>query len=107
SEFWDSTHAVWDDDFSDDDSEGVEEAEVWEVNEEWLMAPVTQPPVPAMQPPSVYEVGGPSTAAEGPSFQLPAPGLPVPPSVIEDLSTRLEKHTDSAAADYGFEDEQP
>ncbi|GJZ30533.1 hypothetical protein Tco_0575580 [Tanacetum coccineum] len=41
-------------------------------------------------PPSVYEVGGPSTAAaEGPSFPLPSPGLPVPPSVIEDLSTRL------------------
>ncbi|GKA77390.1 reverse transcriptase domain-containing protein [Tanacetum coccineum] len=44
----------------------------------------------AVQSPSVYEVGGPSTAvAEGPSFPLPAPGLPVPPSMIEDLSTRL------------------
>nr|GEW39416.1 hypothetical protein [Tanacetum cinerariifolium] len=32
----------------------------------------------------------PSTAAvEGPSASLPAPGLPVPPTVIEDLSTRL------------------
>nr|GEV85409.1 hypothetical protein [Tanacetum cinerariifolium] len=30
-----------DDDFSDDDSEGVEE-EVWEVNEEWLMAPLVK-----------------------------------------------------------------
>ncbi|GJW32987.1 hypothetical protein Tco_0053019 [Tanacetum coccineum] len=40
--------------------------------------------------PSVYEVGGPSTtAAEGQSFPLPAPGLPIPPLVIEDLSTRL------------------
>nr|GEY04789.1 hypothetical protein [Tanacetum cinerariifolium] len=39
---------------------------------------------------STYEVGGPSTAAvEGPSFLLPAPGLPVPPTVIEDLSTCL------------------
>nr|GEU69900.1 hypothetical protein [Tanacetum cinerariifolium] len=39
---------------------------------------------------STYEVGGPSTAAiEGPSFPLPALGLPVPPIVIEDLSTRL------------------
>ncbi|GKE33810.1 hypothetical protein Tco_1453132 [Tanacetum coccineum] len=38
----------------------------------------------------VYEVGGPSTAAaEGQSFPLLAPGLPVPPLVIEDLSTRL------------------
>nr|GEW76696.1 hypothetical protein [Tanacetum cinerariifolium] len=64
--------------------------DVWEVNEEWLMAPVTPPPVPAVQPPSVYKVGGPSTAvAEGPSFPHSASGFPVPPSVIEDLSTRL------------------
>nr|GFB30765.1 hypothetical protein [Tanacetum cinerariifolium] len=36
------------------------------------------------------EVGGSSTAAiEGPSSPLPAPGLPVPPTVIEDLSTHL------------------
>nr|GEW28796.1 hypothetical protein [Tanacetum cinerariifolium] len=36
------------------------------------------------------DVGGPSIAAvDGPSFPLPAPGLPVPPTVIEDLSTRL------------------
>ncbi|GJZ08839.1 hypothetical protein Tco_0543122 [Tanacetum coccineum] len=41
-------------------------------------------------PPSVYEVGGPSTAAnKGPSFPHSASGLHVPPSVIEDLSTRL------------------
>nr|GEW18851.1 hypothetical protein [Tanacetum cinerariifolium] len=73
-----------DDDFSDDDSEGVEEEEVWEVNEEWLMAPVTLPLVPAVQPPSVYEVGGPSTvAAKGSSFPLPAPGLHIPPSVSD------------------------
>ncbi|GKE68409.1 hypothetical protein Tco_1526481, partial [Tanacetum coccineum] len=79
-----------DDDFENDDSEGFDEEEVWEVNEEWLMAPVTLPPMLAVQPPSVYEVGGPSTAAaEGPSFPLPAPGLPIPPVVIEDLSTRL------------------
>nr|GEU78541.1 hypothetical protein [Tanacetum cinerariifolium] len=79
-----------DHDFSDKDSEGVEEEEVWEVNEEWVMAPVTPPLVPAVQPPSVYEVGGPSTAtAEGPSFPLPTPRLLVPPLVIEDLSTRL------------------
>nr|GEW60686.1 hypothetical protein [Tanacetum cinerariifolium] len=49
--------------FSDDDSEGFKDEE---------------------------EVGGPSTAAaEGPSFTLPAPESPVPPSVIEDLSTRM------------------
>nr|GEV30141.1 hypothetical protein [Tanacetum cinerariifolium] len=79
-----------DDDFSCDDSEEVEEEEVWEVNEGWMMAPITPPPMPAVQPPSVYEVGGPSTAAaKGPSFSLLAPGLLIPPSVIVDLSTSL------------------
>nr|GEZ68833.1 hypothetical protein [Tanacetum cinerariifolium] len=39
---------------------------------------------------STYEVGGPSTAViEGLSSPLPAPGLHVPPTAIEDLSTRL------------------
>ncbi|GJX55575.1 hypothetical protein Tco_0285472 [Tanacetum coccineum] len=79
-----------DDDFEDDDSEGFDEEEVWEVNKEWMMAPVTPPPMLTVQPPSVYEVGGPSTvAAEGPSFPLLAPGLPIPLVVIEDLSTHL------------------
>ncbi|GKC67504.1 hypothetical protein Tco_1100102, partial [Tanacetum coccineum] len=79
-----------DDGFKDYDSDGFDKEEVWKVNEEWLMAPTTPPPMSAMQPLSVYEVGGPSTAAaEGPSFPLLAPGLPIPPSVIEDLSTRL------------------
>ncbi|GJR20156.1 hypothetical protein Tco_0968683 [Tanacetum coccineum] len=44
----------------------------------------------AVPPPIVYEVGGPSTTVvEGPSFPHSASGLPVPPFVIEDLSTRL------------------
>ncbi|GJY86729.1 hypothetical protein Tco_0500755 [Tanacetum coccineum] len=78
------------DDFGDDDSEGFDEEEVWEVDEEWLMAPVTPPLMPVMPTPSIYEVGGPSTAAaEGQSFPFPAPRLPVPPSMIEELSTRL------------------
>ncbi|GKB51644.1 hypothetical protein Tco_0902397 [Tanacetum coccineum] len=39
---------------------------------------------------STYKVGGPSTAAtEGQPFTLSAPGFPIPPSVIEDLSTRI------------------
>nr|GEX70240.1 hypothetical protein [Tanacetum cinerariifolium] len=46
-----------DDDF-ENDSRGVDEKEAWEVTEEWLMAPVTSPPVPAVQPSNVYEVGG-------------------------------------------------
>ncbi|GJV31008.1 hypothetical protein Tco_1391408 [Tanacetum coccineum] len=79
-----------DDDFQDDNFEGFDEEEVWEVNEEWLMAPVTPPSMPAVPPLSVYEIGRPSTAAaEGQSFPFPAPRLPVPPSVIEDLSTCL------------------
>nr|GEZ44631.1 hypothetical protein [Tanacetum cinerariifolium] len=60
-----------------------------DVKEEWLMAPVT-PPRATMTAPSTYEVGGPSTAPiEGPSFLLPVLGLPVPPTMIEDLGTRL------------------
>nr|GEY12633.1 hypothetical protein [Tanacetum cinerariifolium] len=52
-----------DDDFSDDDCEGTEGDE---------------------------EVGGSSTvASEGHSLTLLAPGVPVPPSVIEDLYTRM------------------
>ncbi|GJR64642.1 hypothetical protein Tco_0010707 [Tanacetum coccineum] len=83
-----------DGDFSDDDSEGLEnKEEVWEVNEEWLMAPITPPPMPVLPPPSTYEVGGSSTtAAEGQSFTLPTLGFPVPPSVIEDLITRMGKY---------------
>nr|GEX07244.1 hypothetical protein [Tanacetum cinerariifolium] len=56
---------------------------------EWLMAPVS-PPRATMAVSSTYEFGGPSTSPiEGPSSPLPAPGLHVPPTVIEDLSTRL------------------
>nr|GEU82787.1 hypothetical protein [Tanacetum cinerariifolium] len=67
-----------------------DEEEVWEVNEEWLMAPVTPPSMPDVPSSSTYKVGGPSTAtAEEQSFTLPAPGFPVPLSVIKDLSTRM------------------
>ncbi|GKD22740.1 hypothetical protein Tco_1224443 [Tanacetum coccineum] len=87
-----------DDDFEDDASNGFGEEEVWEVNEDWLMAPTIPPPVLAVPPPSVYEVGGPSTAvAKGPSFPQVAPRLPVPPSVIKGMSTRLDN------LEYGHE----
>ncbi|GKA61036.1 hypothetical protein Tco_0760443 [Tanacetum coccineum] len=57
---------------------------VKEVNEEWLMAPVTPPLMPVVPPPSTYKIGGPSTAAaEGQSFTLPTPGFPVPPPVSD------------------------
>ncbi|GKB83186.1 hypothetical protein Tco_0950081 [Tanacetum coccineum] len=68
-----------DDDFRDDDSEGLEDdEEVWEMYEEWLMALVTSPSVSFMPHSNTYEVGGPSAAAaEGHSFTLPSPGFPV------------------------------
>ncbi|GKG09501.1 hypothetical protein Tco_0338247, partial [Tanacetum coccineum] len=37
-----------DDDFEDDASEGFDEEEVWEVNEDWLMAPVTPSLMPVV-----------------------------------------------------------
>nr|GEW97469.1 hypothetical protein [Tanacetum cinerariifolium] len=70
-------------------NEEVMDDDDWEDDIEWLMAPVTSPRA-TMTVSSTYEVGGPSTAAiEGPSFPLQAPGFLVPPTVIEDLSTRL------------------
>nr|GFD02566.1 hypothetical protein [Tanacetum cinerariifolium] len=67
-----------DDDFSDDDFEGFVDDE---------------------------EVGGPSTVAvEGHSFTLPTLGFPVPPSVIKDLCTRIERHANSTTSDYGYRD---
>nr|GFB39837.1 hypothetical protein [Tanacetum cinerariifolium] len=56
---------------------------------EWLRALMT-PPRAIMTVLSTYEIGGPSTAVvERASSPLPEPGLPVPPTVIEDLGTRL------------------
>nr|GEX33090.1 hypothetical protein [Tanacetum cinerariifolium] len=68
-------------------NEEVMDGDDWDVKVEWLMAPVT-PPRATMTVSSTYKVGGPSTALiEGPSFPFPVPGLPVPPTVIEDLGT--------------------
>ncbi|GKF10160.1 hypothetical protein Tco_0048086 [Tanacetum coccineum] len=80
-----------DDDFSDDGLDDDEDdEEVLEMDEEWLMAPVTPPSMPVMPPPSTYEVGGSSTTTiEGRSLTLLAPGVLVPPSVVEDLCTRI------------------
>ncbi|GKE57783.1 hypothetical protein Tco_1496968 [Tanacetum coccineum] len=80
------------DDSSDDDSKGPEgDEEVWEADKEWLMAPVTPPLMSVMPPSSTYKVGGSSTAAaEGHSLTLLAPRVHVPPSMIEDLHTRMD-----------------
>ncbi|GJT03032.1 hypothetical protein Tco_0824201 [Tanacetum coccineum] len=87
----DLTMLFGDDDFNDDGlDDDKDDEEVWEMDEEWLMAPVTPPLMPVMPPPSTYKVGGSSTAAaEGHSLTLLAPGVPVPLSVIEDLCTRM------------------
>nr|GEV65486.1 hypothetical protein [Tanacetum cinerariifolium] len=71
------------------DEEVMDDDDDWEDDLEWLMVPVT-PPRATMAVSSTYEVAGPSTAAvKGLSAPLPAHGLPVPPTAIEDLSTRL------------------
>nr|GFD59497.1 hypothetical protein [Tanacetum cinerariifolium] len=58
----------------------------WEDDVEWLMALVTTPRA-TVTASSTYKVRCPSTAViEGSSFPLLAPGLHVPPTVIEDLS---------------------
>ncbi|GKA86366.1 hypothetical protein Tco_0808077 [Tanacetum coccineum] len=54
-----------DDDFEDDASDGFYMEKVWEVNEEWLMAPIIPPPMLAVPPPSVYELGLRVYAVEG------------------------------------------
>nr|GEW52389.1 hypothetical protein [Tanacetum cinerariifolium] len=64
--------------------------EVWKMEEEWLMAPVTPPSMLIMPSPITYKVGGSSTAAaEGHSLTLLAPEVLVPLSVIKDLCTRM------------------
>nr|GEY37698.1 hypothetical protein [Tanacetum cinerariifolium] len=56
---------------------------------EWLMASVTLPRA-TMTVSSTYKIGGPSiTVVERPSSPLLEPRLSVPPTVIENLSTRL------------------
>nr|GEY81424.1 hypothetical protein [Tanacetum cinerariifolium] len=72
-----------------DEEEMDDDDDDWDDYVEWLMALVT-PLRATVTVSSTYEVGGPSTAAaEGQSFPLPVPGLPVHPTMIEDLSTRL------------------
>nr|GEW34954.1 hypothetical protein [Tanacetum cinerariifolium] len=70
-------------------NEEVMDDDDWDDEVEWLMAPVT-PPRATMTVSSTYEIGGPSTAVvKRPSSPLPSPRLSVPPTVIENLSTRL------------------
>nr|GEX47493.1 hypothetical protein [Tanacetum cinerariifolium] len=80
------------DNFSDDGpNDDEDDEEVWDVNEDWLVAPVTLTLMLVMSLPSTYEVGGPSTAAaEGHSLTMLAPGFPVRLSMIENLCTRMD-----------------
>ncbi|GKG51988.1 hypothetical protein Tco_0544626, partial [Tanacetum coccineum] len=66
---------LMDDDEEDDDDEDDGDEDGWEVDDEWLMALVTQPPMPEVPLPSTFEVGGWSTAAPRPPFPV---GRPLP-----------------------------
>nr|GEY45547.1 hypothetical protein [Tanacetum cinerariifolium] len=70
-------------------NEEVVDDDDWDDEVEWLMAPVT-PPRATMTVSSTYKVRDASTVVvKRPSSPLPAPRLHVPPTVIENLSTRL------------------
>nr|GEV85347.1 hypothetical protein [Tanacetum cinerariifolium] len=70
-------------------NEEVMDDDDWDDEVEWLMAPVT-PPRATMTVSRTYKIGGPSTVVvERPSSAFPTPRLSVPPTVIENLSTRL------------------
>nr|GEX94996.1 hypothetical protein [Tanacetum cinerariifolium] len=70
-------------------NEEVMDDDDWDDEVEWLMAPV-MPSRATMTVSSTYKIGDPSTTVvERPSSPLPAPRLSAPPTVIENLSTRL------------------
>ncbi|GJZ81006.1 hypothetical protein Tco_0646000 [Tanacetum coccineum] len=68
---------LMDDDDEDDDDEGEDDEDGWEVNGEWLMAPVMPPPMLDVPPPSTFKVGRSSTAAPGLPFLVGRPFLRV------------------------------
>nr|GEZ60222.1 hypothetical protein [Tanacetum cinerariifolium] len=71
------------DEFMDDDED------VWDEDEEWLMALVT-PPRAIVTVLSTYEVGGPSTATSvGHTLTTMASGVTTQPQVIDDLCVRM------------------
>ncbi|GKE18050.1 hypothetical protein Tco_1425627 [Tanacetum coccineum] len=72
---------LMDGDDEDDDDEGEDDEDGWEVNEEWLMAPVMPPPMPVVPVPKAFEVGGSSTVVHGPPFPMGRPFLEVVSSV--------------------------
>ncbi|GJZ13153.1 hypothetical protein Tco_0548383 [Tanacetum coccineum] len=79
-----------DEDWGDDDDEEEDGEVVGEALEAWLMAPNTPPLMMSVPPPTTYEVRGPSTTTEGHSSALMTHGVAVPPSVIDELSTRMD-----------------
>ncbi|GJZ70554.1 hypothetical protein Tco_0634104 [Tanacetum coccineum] len=56
------------DEDDEDDEDEDENENGWDVDDEWLMAPVTPPLMPVVPPPSTFNVGGPSTIAPGLPF---------------------------------------
>ncbi|GKC80568.1 hypothetical protein Tco_1131342 [Tanacetum coccineum] len=77
---------VGDDDKDDDDKDDGDE-DGWDVDEEWLMAPVTPHSMPVVPPPSTFEVGGSSTAAPGLPFPV---GRPLP-EVVSSVAVHHEE----------------
>ncbi|GJX44050.1 hypothetical protein Tco_0260726 [Tanacetum coccineum] len=72
------------DEMDDDDDD------VWDEDDEWLMAPVT-PSRDTVTVSSTYEVGGPSTATPvGHPLAIMAPGVATQPHVIDDLCIYMD-----------------
>ncbi|GJZ31112.1 hypothetical protein Tco_0576159 [Tanacetum coccineum] len=81
-----------DDDFGDDDSKGFDEEEVWEVDEEWLMAPVTPPLMLAVIHVSDAEVADGITIGEiGPRISAVKGQVQVMASQMVYAADRLEQ----------------
>ncbi|GKC84516.1 hypothetical protein Tco_1140233, partial [Tanacetum coccineum] len=109
-------------DEQDDASDGFYMEKVWEVNEEWLMAPIIPPPMLAVPPPSVYEVSdvevatgvtigelGPRVYALRDRYSDSVPDGPCCRQIGAGLAGRCvaERHADPTAVDYSCRDGQP
>ncbi|GKD61084.1 hypothetical protein Tco_1298593 [Tanacetum coccineum] len=90
-----------DDDFGDDNSKGFDEEEVWEVDEEWLMAPVTPPLMPVVSDAEVAvgiaigEIGSRVFAMEG-QVQVMASQMVYAVDRLEHVGTLVEQGQQTA-----------
>ncbi|GJW97270.1 hypothetical protein Tco_0179078, partial [Tanacetum coccineum] len=79
---------LMDDDDEDDDDDDNGNEDGWEVDDKWLMAPVTPPLIPVVPPPSTFKVGKPSTAAPEHPFLV---GRPLP-EVVRSVAVHHEEN---------------